>query len=694
MDEKSRPLEANSNQVDQDMQSARFARADDTRADDIETSPVGTMSNLGEGQMLLPNFITQRSDGVYLSPALLTGPLQLLQFIDRAVATGVYFGNLDYVALSRILFPFEPAGAPVTPMSKNPVRVASDIRYFKPERRLLYKNFKITSQGSSVEYLFEPVQIERLVKSPIYGKDDLGESVITGYEETSTMEPTMLTLDEFVFSMWERRVRCGIDFKAIAAAIANTRSDNIQRIDVARRISAVKGIDATVIEVTDTLHRDDSPTILPNGKVDLRQFKNRFPQVSNGARLLKKVPRVFGKLGYEIDGRPIEPGTPRDFDLEDMSGPGTRVERGDDGEYIVATADGFLNIDTDSQIISITEKVVNRAGVSIRTTGDVALTGDNYEEMGEVQERRQVSGKNMVFHADVFGNIVSSGGRVHLLATLAGGSIKNVDGGSVQIDKRATQSMLDARGCEVKIKLAEGVSIMAAKVKIDRAVACDIVADEIEIEEAIGCALIGRKVELARAGARKHIETLVSVCVPNLSRLDASIAQSAQEVDKITQQIAARKAQMDSRMAIPEVKNYIVTDQKIRAGTLKLTFKQEEQWQQMSLKVAKPMQELRVLRSAINGLNTQLVSERENMAALLGRRTEAAAGISCKVGSVLGGDVTVRTMLVNPGDPLLPGLTTADLKLKMRDPKDMGERLFSNDKGGFAWTWQPPEQQA
>jgi hypothetical protein len=58
----------------------------------------------------------------------------------------------------------------------------------------------------------------------------------------------------------------------------------------------------------------------------------------------------------------------------------------------------------------------------VRTTGDLLLTGEVYEQHGEIQEKRVVQCRSITAYADVFGRIVSSGGVVCLKHNLVGGS--------------------------------------------------------------------------------------------------------------------------------------------------------------------------------------------------------------------------------------------------------------------------------
>jgi len=649
--------------------------------------PIDDVVELGEGDVLLPDFVTHSAGGLFVNTALMGDATQMRRFVDRVFA-GAYFTGLDYTAFFRLLYPREPEGVQVGVPEKGLVRIADGIRSFAPERRELYKNVKSADGGARIEYVFEPAKIERVVEMPIYGsEDENGQPVITGYEKQIRYEPTTLDADEFVAAMWQKEVRSGIDIAAVRAAIASGR---VERVDIARRIDPVAGADATVQEKTEALHRDDSPSILANGRVDLRQFKNRFPQVNAGTCLLQKLPRRFGVLGFNTDGTTLEPAVPRDFELEDMAGVGTRVERTAKGEFLLAARDGFLNIDTKSHQISITEKIINREGVSLRTTGNLSLAGDQYEEHGEVQERRVVEGKHMSFHADVFGSIVSNGGRVHLLANLAGGTIKNAFG-VVQIDQRASRAVIEARDGEVQIGQAEGVTIVAGSVKIDRAVACDIIAEEVEIDDATACTIAARRIRLARAGARRDVETLLTVCTPDFAGLDKRQMELAKEIGELKQQMKARQELLDARLAAPEIRNYLAADQRIRSGTLKLTPAQEAQWRQAAQKLARPLLEIHGLQKDIEALKPKLAEQDEQLAALNAEREQAGADIRCDVGQITG-DVAVQAMAIVPGTPVFSGIEVADIKQKLRDPRAARQRLFQGDSGSFSWAWKKPAQ--
>ena len=642
----------------------------------------GSVASLSEGAILLPDFVTRDAEGVRVVPDVPGRATQMQRFVDRVFTSGAYFVGLDYDALSLLLYGAEGRDAG----GGKVLRIADGIEFFDPERRDLYKAPKSMENGARVEYLFGPVWLERSVDVPIFGEtDERGQPQLTGYEKQLRQTPTRLNVDEFVAAMWLHGVRSGIDLAAVRVAIDSAQGE---RVDIARRSDPQPGADATVREQTQALHRDDSPAILPNGRIDLGHFKNHFPQVAEGTRLLQKMPRRLGLPGRAIDGSVLEPDLPRDFELEDLAGPGTRVERNAKGEFLVAGRDGFLNIDAKSQQVSITEKIINREGVSQRTTGNLILVGDHYEEHGEVQEHRTVEGRNMKFHADVFGIVVSHGGELHLCANLAGGSVKN-QGGKVQIDGRVSRASIEARESEVQAAYAESSSFVVGKLRLGRAIACEIVAEEVDIDEAIACSIAARRITIRRAGSRRDAECLVSLCLPDFSALDLRRAEEAKLAGELTAKIRDRQGGLDALLATPEVRGYFTAEKRIRAGGVSLTPAQEAQWRQATQRLSRPLQEIQLLQKQIETLNATLEEHQSQLAALDAQREQADAGTACDVLQVAGG-VAVQTIVVPPELPVLADIEIKRLRHVLRDTRQVKSRLFHGETGRFSWT--PPSK--
>ena len=269
----------------------------------------GTVASLSEGGVLLPDFVTRDANGVRVVPDVPGRATQMQRFVDRVFSSGAYFTGLDLDALSLLLYGAEGRDAG----GGKPVRIADGIETFDPDRRALYTPPKVVDGGARVEYLFGPVWLERTVEVPIFGEtDEQGQPRLTGHEKQLRQTPTRLNADEFVAAMWLHGVRSGIDIATVRSAIESALGE---RVDIARRSDPQPGADATVREQTLALHRDDSPAILANGRIDLGFFKNHFPQVAEGTRLLQKMPRRLGQPGRDIDGSVLEAELPRDFEI-------------------------------------------------------------------------------------------------------------------------------------------------------------------------------------------------------------------------------------------------------------------------------------------------------------------------------------------------------------------------------------------
>ena len=643
----------------------------------------GTVASLSEGGVLLPDFVTRDANGVRVVPDVPGRATQMQRFVDRVFSSGAYFTGLDLDALSLLLYGAEGRDAG----GGKPVRIADGIETFDPDRRALYTPPKVVDGGARVEYLFGPVWLERTVEVPIFGEtDEQGQPRLTGHEKQLRQTPTRLNVDEFVAAMWLHGVRSGIDIATVRSAIESALGE---RVDIARRSDPQPGADATVREQTLALHRDDSPAILANGRIDLGFFKNHFPQVAEGTRLLQKMPRRLGQPGRDIDGSVLEAELPRDFEIEDLAGPGTRVERNAKGEFLVAARDGFLNIDAKSQQVSVTEKIVNREGVSQRTTGNLILVGDHYEEHGEVQEHRTVEGRNMTFHADVFGGVVSCGGELHLCANLAGGTVKN-RGGTLRIDGRVSRAVIEARECEVQAAHAESSVFVVGKLRLGRAIACDIVAEEVEIDDAVSCSIAARRILIRRGGSRRDVECLVNLCLPDFSALDKQHAEETKAADELKAKRKDRQGGIDALLATPELRNYFAAEKRIREGGVALTPAQEAQWRQATQRLARPLGEIQVLQKQIDTLNVALAEREARLAELDAARGKAASGIACEVTQVAG-SVAVQTIAGPPELPVLAEVEVKKLRHVLRDTRLVKSRLFHGDSGRFAWT--PPKKE-
>jgi hypothetical protein len=614
-------------------------------------APIGGLDAIG-----LENCIVRRRDGVYADPTTL-GKTFLTAF-DHVIRGNYYFTDIDYALVIKALYDCGP-DLPRSGSGEAMVRFASDVAPFDPARRALYKAVKI--DGGQAEYYFEPV----FMADPA--------------NPDSTGQPSALDPDEFVADMWNKGIRFGIDVGAVRQAIAGGKAE---RVTIAQRLDAAPGRDAQIVEVSDDIHRNDAPRQLANGKLDLMAFQNRFPQIRKNVKLLKKVPRAAGSVGFELSGIVLEPAVPADVDMSPMVGLGTVIEHTADGEFLVSQQAGFLSVDPKSGQISVGDKIVSRDGVSSRTTGNLQLTGD-YEEFGEVQEKRVIEGEGITIHADVFGNIVSRGGTVLLNRNLVGGSAHNARG-DIRVNGVASGAVVQASCGEVVMNRAESCIISGTRVTVEHAVNCEIIADEVQVKRAEGCAIAARRITIESAGPRKQSEMLVFALRPDSAQIDEVIKVMTARVDEFSSLAALRKAEMEQMTSEPEVRKYVMLASKIRKKELTLTPEQVPQFQKMALAVGPALKAIAKVSLDVKAAETEHQAGQALVAQLLQQRSDSD-GVSQVAVRMVQGDTIVRTMSFNPDGSSTYDLPAKDIKARLRSSAAGGDLIFSGSQGTINW---------
>ena len=599
--------------------------------------------------------IARRPDGVYVDSAVAGTAFGAA--LDGVFSTNYYFVGLDYAAVLKLVYGQGPDFAPQA--NAGMIRFAADIAPFDPNRRQLYKAVKLA--GGKAEYYFEPV----VLTDP---DDPFGNGT-----------PAFLDADEFVADMWGKGIRFGIDIVAVRAAIGAGKAE---RVDIAARLEPVPGTDAHIVEVSSDLHRSDAPRQLASGKLDLLSFQNRFPQIKQGVRLLKKVARKEGKNGFELSGTALEPPVPKDVDMGPMAGPGTVVDISADGEFLISLQAGFLNVDANNGQLSVGDKIVSRDGVSSRTTGNLQLTGD-YEEFGEVQEKRVIEGESVTIHADVFGNIVSRGGTILLNNNLVGGSAHNARG-DIKVKGVASGSVLQTSVGEVVLNRAESCIISGTRVIIEHAANCEIMADEVVIRQAEGCAIAARKISIESAGPRKQSEMQIFALEPDSARIDEAIAVMTAKVESFGGQVSARKAELEAMTGQPEVRKYVLLASKIRKNELTLTPEQLPQFQKMAAAVGPALKAIAKVSLDVKAAETEQQAAASLVAQLVQQRSDCAGQSEVMV-AMLAGDTVLRSMKFNPDGTSLYDLPAKEIKSRLRANPIGSETLMSASSGTIAW---------
>lgn len=624
----------------------------------------------------LPTFIVIDENGVFFDPAAMSAKDDFALFVNRLYTSGFRFSALRYALFQRLIHEGEPSpnGAPE--------QLADAIVPFEATRRGIYKGVKIASGGEKAEYFFESVQVETIERTPIFGppRED-GSVEVVDWSEKRDMQPTELDPDEFVFDLWGKGVRYGIDLERVNAIIAGKETG---RFVIAHMLAPEEGSDAGILEVFEALHRDNSPKRLSGGRLDLRQFNNRFPQIKKDVAIFKKVPRTFGKSGFSVVGKVLEPTVkPQDLDLLSLSGPGTRVEKREDGEYIVASKGGFLSLDSQTNRISVTEKVINAEGVSLRTTGDLKLPGDEFESLGDVQEGRVVEGKNMSFQGDVYGQLLSNGGEIKIGGNIVKGKAVS-SGGSISVRGRASQAELRAVGGVIEVSSAEGCVIVASKVRIETAYSCEILAEVVEAKMLLGCAVAAKTIHIENSSNRRDRETAVGVLIPDFGEIQARESKIADELEKLRQSESVFSRQIGQLNNQPELVAYLTLDAKLKKGQIKLSTEQTDLAHKASQRFMPIIQKIRELSDALDKLKSRSAQLQAELQEAIGQHKEIAANIGCRIDQVTG-ETVVRTLPLLSLEPVLSDAQIAAIQSRLRNSGGNQQRLYSGADGSFEW---------
>ncbi|MDD2916019.1 MAG: FapA family protein [Gallionella sp.] len=641
-------------------------------------------TNDPQNSLVIPGYVSNRPDGVFINLPELYSSGGFDVFINRMFAGESRFSGLDYDAFLKLIY--DPEWLKSIQSKCVEIRIASEIVRFLPQRRAIYRPVKILEGGKRAEYVFEAISIEVPYKEPQYGEPDAdGVAPVIGELTKTRQETAKLDFDEFVVDMWLKEVKYGIDAEAVRKIIADGTTT---RMIIANYLEPTSGRDAGIQEICPDLRRDDTPKILWNGKADLRAFKNRFPQITKGGRLLKKIPRVLGKQGYLVTGAVIEPTIPKDLDFASLAALGTAVVQEKDGEYLVATMDGFLTIDTQSSQISIAEKIETDSGISMKTTGDLTLGVDEFVEHGEVQEGRVVEGKHMTFKSDVFGNLISLGGNINVEGSLSGGRAESL-GGNVTL-ARASRAVVRAHEGEITAAHCENCTITGKIVRIERAVNCEIIGNEIYADAVEGCVIAALSVKLKSSGESRNKETLITMLIPDLAEFEQRIANLQKKITDCQTGVAAKIQEIESLKSDPDFAKYLALAGRIKSGAIKLTEEQAVNWRKLMEKNAKAVHQLDSFNDQISSLERLLKESEEELTYVIRDRDTTGEGIACIVEKVVG-LTNGQTMASTNGVGIFKGMSGNDIRISLQKVDSHKKRIFVADDGSINWQYKEPK---
>jgi uncharacterized protein (DUF342 family) len=629
----------------------------------------------------IPDYLLTKPDGLYVTLADFHSGASFAALVGEIFSNNLLFEGLHYDIFLSLMYDADWLAAMREKCAE--VKIATGIAAFPAHRAALYKTVKVLERGKHAEYVFEPVSVLVTIDEPVYGEPDAnGVAPVIRHVSSQTMQPGTLNIDEFVAAMWSKGIRYGIQTEQIRKIIAERTSG---RNIVALWLPPQEGKDADILEVCPDLHRDNSPKTLLNGKADMRAFQNRFPHIAKGEHLLKKVPRVLGKIGYKVTGELVEPDVPKDLNLLALASTGTTAVLEKDGDYLVAQMDGFLNIDPVTNTISITEKIETTAGVSMKTTGDLALNVEEFVEHGEVQEGRVVKGRSMTFKANVYGNLISTSGNIIVDGNLTGGTAE-ASNGNVTLS-RASRSTVHALKGEVIAGKCENCLIVAQKINVVQAVNCILIADEISAENTEGCMLAAISLRIASSADSKSRETLITMIVPDLTRLNQR-SKTLQEKTFTAQEEKNNCAhEIDQLKLDPDLAKFIALYNRIKSGEIKLTSDQAENWKKLVAKNTRAWNQLEALNKKIISLDLMQTEFNEELAQISQIRDAAGANISCVIDNITG-LTRGQTLTSLNGLQNYSSMSENDIKMALQQADQRQTIIFSADAGSVNWHYQ------
>ena len=624
----------------------------------------------------LPAFLAKREQGLILDLHKLDSANSFFDFIEMLFSNGERFSGLDYNVFLDVLYNPEKLNH-----RSSLVRLAREITAFPLHRQSLYKSIRILDQDSVAEYFFETAEIEIEYEHPIYGEAQVdGSAPIIGYEKKTKMQTTLLNVDEFIAAMWVKGIKYGLQLPIISHAIAENKSN---RLVIARKLSPIAGRDAGVLEEFDGLRQDNAPMIV-DGKANLKRFKNRYPQIAKGCRMLRKIPMHKGVLGVTVKGDRLDPAIPKDFDLSVLSGVGTRVETSGDGLILVATISGFICIEEGSGIINVVERIESKVAITAKNTGDLDLTVDEFIAHGEVQEGREVKGKNMRFTSAVYGSLTSDQGYIDLLGNFSGGKATITGKGRLSAAKQTFNARIDAPLSLVTLDYAENSTVIADHIVIRQAINCILISRFLKAESLQACHVAANSMDIAASSDRRGFPVKAIVLLPDSAAAERQKNAYTDLIAKASRQISEKSKQLQDIKEEPDFAKYLLAKQALQAGKIQMTPALEERFLKLQRIHSGAFKTIERLIGELSLARKQMQAHSAELADFL-RQEEIKASEHCCFITEVKGDTeaigriahgTLEDFVAKPNNDLLRWM-------QRQSAEDL--KIYYDESGAVAW---------
>jgi len=209
----------------------------------------------------------------------------------------------------------------------------------------------------------------------------------------------------------------------------------------------------------------------------------------------------------------------------------------------------------------------------------------------------------------------------------------------------------------------------------------------LDISEA--CAMAGKTIRVRIARARRELDSVLLVLVPDLSSYEVQITALHKKRAALEKSIAGHRARIEALRGENDVAKYLLLAGKLRNHELTLSPEQQVGWRRLAALVAPVVRTLVQLGEVVNELLAESNALSEQVKAVIDAREESCSGVMCAVEKVEG-ETRVSAVMVRLADPPLSALPGKDLKVRLRRTDATTKLLFAGVGGHFEWSYRTP----
>lgn len=278
-------------------------------------------------------------------------------------------------------------------------------------------------------------------------------------------------------------MRVGFSDEGLIESVRGTKTD-VVRHSVAKSIDPIPSRDAEVKPLVQISRSRKIVGDTDDGQANLRIYECSFPEVPKEGEgmkyLVKKIPAFPGANGFKLDGTPIPPKLPKDFDLAKLSGDGTTIVDLDGITYLATDRQGFITTDRMTKKLSITDEVQNSEVVG-SATGSILVDSPRFNQMADVEKDYSIFCQSVKMPRGILsGSLIASVGDIEFHMISDGGSARSVSGDVVCTGK-VLSGRVEAISGKITIPYAENSVIFGKEIMIDKAINCVLIADTLHV---------------------------------------------------------------------------------------------------------------------------------------------------------------------------------------------------------------------